>query len=133
MARYAIIDGQYVINIVDYDVAPSNPPPGYEAPIFAVQSDAADIGWSYVDGAFVPSPVPPIPPQELLTLCKSQASQLLAETDWTEIPSVTNTANNPHLVNGAEFITYRDALRVLAVYPVENPTWPVKPTTVWSS
>jgi exo-beta-1,3-glucanase (GH17 family) len=63
--------------------------------------------------------------------CKSQAQSLLQNTDWSEIPSVTNTANTPHLINSSDFVAYRNALRVLAINPVVNPTWPTKPTEQW--
>lgn len=66
---------------------------------------------------------------------KAQAGQLLQATDWTEIPSVTNPANNPHLINGADFEAYRNALRAIAVNPpisvISN--WPVKPGEQWST
>jgi exo-beta-1,3-glucanase (GH17 family) len=65
--------------------------------------------------------------------CKSQAQSLLQNTDWSEIPSVTNTVNTPHLINASDFVAYRNALRVLAVNPVVNPTWPTRPTEQWSS
>jgi hypothetical protein len=66
---------------------------------------------------------------------KAQAGQLLQATDWTEIPSVTNPANNPHLTNGSDFVAYRNALRAIAVNPPITPVtnWPVKPTEQWSS
>jgi hypothetical protein len=67
------------------------------------------------------------------TACKAQASQLLYETDWTTIPDVANTANNPYLMNQADFIAYRNTVRQLAVNPVPNPTFPTKPTEQWSS
>jgi len=35
------------------------------------------------------------------TECKQQASQLLYATDWTTIPDVANSANNPFLINQA--------------------------------
>jgi len=66
-------------------------------------------------------------------VCKKQASQLLYETDWTTIPDVANTANNPYLMNQADFIAYRNTVRQLAVNPVPNPTFPTKPTEQWSS
>jgi len=74
-----------------------------------------------------------IPPteDELKANCKQQAQSLLKQTDWTEIPSVTNTANTPHLINSDEFVAYRNFIRILAVNPIENPTWPVKPTEQW--
>ena len=35
---------------------------------------------------------------ELLQV-KTKAQNLLSNTDWVEMPSVTNTTNNPHLIN----------------------------------
>jgi hypothetical protein len=65
--------------------------------------------------------------------CKKQASELLYATDWTTIPDVVNTANNPYLTNQAEFIAYRNDVRKLAVNPVANPKFPTVPTAQWSS
>ena len=70
---------------------------------------------------------------QLKTNCKAQASSLLSATDWTTIPDITNIANNPYLLNQAEFIAYRNTVRQLAVNPVTHPTFPVKPTEQWSS
>jgi hypothetical protein len=70
---------------------------------------------------------------ELKANCKAQASSLLSATDWTTIPDITNTANNPYLLNQAEFIAYRNTVRALAVNPVTNPIFPAKPTEQWSS
>lgn len=65
---------------------------------------------------------------------KTQASSLLAATDWVDIPSVSDPANDPHLTNKADFNTYRLALRQIAVYPpVTVDPWPVKPEEVWAS
>jgi hypothetical protein len=64
--------------------------------------------------------------------CKKQASELLYATDWTTIADVANPTNSPYLANQAEFIAYRNAIRQLAVYPVVNPVFPVKPTENWA-
>ena len=65
---------------------------------------------------------------------KIQAEQLLIATDWSEVPSVTDTSLDPHLINGADFIAYRVALRAIAVNPpVTVDVWPVKPDEVWST
>jgi hypothetical protein len=64
---------------------------------------------------------------------KSKALRLLSETDWVEIPSVSNTENNPHLVNVDDFLTYRNTLRAIAVNPPIVATWPTKPTEQWSN
>jgi len=69
-----------------------------------------------------------------LNACKQKASQLLYETDWTTIPDVADPSkSNPYLVNVQDYVTYRSAVRQLAVYPVANPVWPVKPTSQWSA
>lgn len=63
---------------------------------------------------------------------KSQAQTLLTETDWVDIPAVSDPANIPHLANKDEFNTYRLALRAIAVTPpVTVDPWPVKPEEVW--
>ena len=72
--------------------------------------------------------------QAPLNACKTQASQLLYETDWTTISDVADPAKSqPYLLNPQDFITYRSALRKLAVYPEAAPVWPTKPTEQWSS
>lgn len=63
---------------------------------------------------------------------KNKASQLLSETDWVDIPAVSDPANIPHLANTAAFNSYRLALRVIAVTPpVTVDPWPVKPVEIW--
>ena len=102
--RYAIIDEINVINVIDYDEQPSNPPPGFKEPIIAVQSDVAQIGWTYVDGIFIAPPVPAPTPEQLIALCKSTATSILSATDWTSISDVGDPAkSNPYLVNQVDF------------------------------
>lgn len=69
--------------------------------------------------------------QEPLNACKTQASQLLYETDWTTIPDVADPINSPYLTNQAEFISWRSQIRNLAVNPVVDPVFPPKPEAVW--
>lgn len=57
---------------------------------------------------------------------KKKASELLAETDWTVLPDVTNLSNKD------DFVAYRSALRAIAVNPTFDATFPVKPDTVWA-
>lgn len=72
--------------------------------------------------------------QQTAAANKQQAEQLLQATDWVEVPSVSDTANNPHLVNYQEFITYRLALRAIAVNPPTEPAvFPELPQENWSS
>jgi hypothetical protein len=75
---------------------------------------------------------PPAPTYEQsLEICKSQAKFNLEETDWVEVPSVSDASNTPHLLNLTEFIEYRNQVRALVVNPVADPTWPTRPTAVW--
>jgi hypothetical protein len=71
--------------------------------------------------------------QAILNDCKKKASALLYETDWTTIPDITNTENDPYLTNQADFIAYRNEVRKLAVNPVPNPIFPPTPTAQWSA
>lgn len=49
---------------------------------------------------------------------KLMASRLLYETDWTTIPDVSDpTKSNPYLENVSDFVSYRNALRQIAVNP----------------
>lgn len=92
----------------------------------------AELAW---DAANNPPPPPPPTPEEIQAQNKATASSLLAETDWTELPSVSDPTSNPHLLNKAEFVAYRDQLRAIAVNPPTTPVnpWPTKPTEQWSA
>jgi len=64
---------------------------------------------------------------------KATASGLLTATDWTTIADVASPINSPYLTNQAEFISYRNIIRGIAVNPtVGDLTWPVVPTEVWA-
>ena len=133
LQRYAIVFGNNVVNVVEYDSQPTTPPPGFDVGYVAVQSNTAGPGWTYENGQFVAPPVPPIPPEQLLMICKQNAMGILTSTDWVELPSVSNTSVQPHLTNAAEFMSYRNQIRQLAVNPVEHPVWPTRPDEQWSS
>lgn len=86
--------------------------------------------WGYIsDYVEAPKPEPHIPTEEQN---KVKASQLLRETDFVELPSVSDPGEPLYLVNKADFITYRTALRAIAVNPQSgNLTWPTKPSAIW--
>ena len=92
-------------------------------------ADDVTTEWTYVDGVFAP-PVIPVP---TAADNKSTASSLLSATDWTTTADIGNPQMaNPYLSNQAEFIAYRNAVRNMAVYPVEgNLTWPTVPVENW--
>jgi hypothetical protein len=64
---------------------------------------------------------------------KTRASELLSQTDWTEMLSVSDPANIPYLQNVDAFVAYRVELRAIAVNPpVTVDPWPIKPDEVWA-
>ena len=59
MNTYAIIDGNIVVNIIDYETQPIAPIPGLEPSYVAVLANGAGIGWTYENGVFIaPQPYP---------------------------------------------------------------------------
>jgi len=79
------------------------------------------------------TPVPPSPPTAEEN--KLNAVEILKITDWTTIPDVSDpTKSNPYLSNVNDFVTYRNAIRQIAVNPVAgNITWPTPPQEVWTN
>lgn len=96
MNKYAIIDTSTnkVINVVEYDVAPSNPPPGFAAGIIAVQSSVADTSWTWNGTALVapilPTPPPPVPSCQLW-----QLQAVMTAAQWSAAQSAVDALNNP--------------------------------------
>ena len=98
-------------------------------PDWALNAEAA---WTQAN---TPKPPPPAPtPEEIQAQNKATAMSLLSATDWVELPSVINTVDGPHLTNQADFLTYRNALRMIAVTPPSTPVdpWPTKPAEQWA-
>lgn len=60
-----------------------------------------------------------------MALNKQKAKELLAESDWTQIP-------DSGLANVEEFATYRTKLRQIAINPPSGVApWPEKPNNIW--
>ena len=99
---------------------------------FIEAPDEVTHNWSLVDGEWV-APVVPVPTSEQIQAeNKQRASTLLLETDWVELPSVSDINNIPYLLNKAEFIDYRIALRVIVVNPSEvDIEFPSIPSAIW--
>ena len=130
MQKYAIIQNGVVVNIIDYETTPTNPPPGFDDTYSCVQSDTAEIGYTYENEVFTnPNPVV-LSNQQLLEICKIQAQALLQATDWSTLSDVTT--GTPKLTNQADFLAYRSQVRALAINPVINPTFPTLPTEQWA-
>ena len=79
------------------------------------------------------TPVPPTPPTAEEN--KATAVSLLQQTDWTQIPSVSDPAlSNPYLANKLAFDQYRNDVRQYAVYPVAGDlVWATIPQEVWQT
>ena len=80
-----------------------------------------------------PPPPPPEPPTAEEN--KQTAIYLLQQTDWTQIPSVSDPAlSNPYLANKDKFDIYRNSVRQYALNPVAGDiNWPVAPQEVWTA
>ena len=78
------------------------------------------------------TPVPPSPPTAEEN--KQTAIVLLQQTDWTQIPSVSDPVlSNPYLANKNAFDIYRNSVRQYALNPIAGDiNWPVAPTEVWT-
>ena len=79
------------------------------------------------------TPVPPSPPTAEQN--KQTAVLALQQTDWTQIPSVSDPAlSNPYLANKNAFDIYRNAVRQYAINPVAGDiNWPTIPQEVWTT
>ena len=79
------------------------------------------------------APKPPVP--ATADQNKAMAISLLQQTDWTQIPSVSDPAlSNPYLANKNEFDAYRNDVRQYALNPIAGDiTWPTKPQEVWTT
>ena len=64
--------------------------------------------------------------QEPIDSCKKKATELLAATDYTQLPDAAAA-----LKNKAAFDSYRATVRGFIVNPVASPTWPALPTAQW--
>lgn len=81
MQRYAIIQNGLVVNVIEYESQPSNPPPAFDDTHTAVQSDIAGVGFTYENGVFTPP--------------KPFPSWILINNDWTP-PVEAPTSGGPY-------------------------------------
>jgi hypothetical protein len=59
MNKYAIIQNGLVINYIEYETQPDNPPPSFEEGTIAVLNNNIGVGYTYKDGVFTaPKPYP---------------------------------------------------------------------------
>lgn len=69
MQKYAIIKNGLVVNTIEYESQPSNPPPSFDETHIAVQSNIAGPTWTYANGVF--------------TQPQPYASWTLVNNEWT--------------------------------------------------
>jgi len=79
MQTYAIIKGNLVENIIEYESQPTTPPPGFDDGYIAVQADRVNPGWLYENGVFIDT----TPPAEIIVLppVKTLAEQILSSPE----------------------------------------------------
>lgn len=66
MDRYAIVKDGVVVNVIEYESQPSEPPPGFEEGHVAIREDHVSPGWHYADGKFFdPNPIVIEPPVQV--------------------------------------------------------------------
>jgi hypothetical protein len=76
MERYAIIKDEIVVNTIEYEEQPTNPPAGFDDGHIAIKTDEASIGWTYANGIFTD----PNPPEVIeMPASKSLTDMILAD------------------------------------------------------
>lgn len=124
--RYAIIENNVVVNLATASLEFAQEQGWIEAPDY-VDNQPVAIGWSYVDGQFIP------PVVDYTEQNKQQAQLLLSTTDWTCTVDINNpNYSNPYLGNQDAFLAYRSQVRAIAVNPPTTPAiFPEVPQEVW--
>jgi len=79
MQTYAVIKGNLVENIIEYEVQPTTPPPGFDDGYIAVQADRVSPGWLYENGVFIDT-TPPVEPI-VMPPAPTLAEQILSNPD----------------------------------------------------
>ena len=109
---------------------------------YEILDDQGDvINTIIADEAFVEEAYPghyrlvPPPAPDWTVTNKQTAMALLQDTDWTATVDIADPQySNPYLVNQAEFLAYRSAVRAVAVNPPDTEwTPPEMPTEQWSN
>lgn len=87
---------------------------------------AAEAGEYGPVAEYLPPPTPAPTPEELAAQARARRNQLLAESDWTQLPDARAAMGAE---KAAEWDIYRQALRDITAqpgFPAEI-VWPVKP------
>jgi hypothetical protein len=118
MSNYAVINTVtgIVENMILWDGTEESgwyPPEG----CIAVQTDVAGIGWTYVDGVFIPPPIPEVPPPTPEQILASQSTKLqgLTQLAAAQKSALTNRIG-----------TLNDAIELEMATPEEVAELPVR-------
>lgn len=124
---YAVIKDSVVVNTVLSDAAYA------QTQGWVLATNGAGIGWSYVNGQFLPPPKPAPTPEQIQSQNKTQAVYLLQETDWTATVDISDPKySNPYLANQDAFLDWRSQVRKIALNPPTTPvTFPPEPQEIW--
>ena len=126
MARYALVENNIAVNIVEWDGDTSiwSPPSGQTA--VSIGSSGVGIGMTYTGTGFIiPQVGDELTPDEYWTEIRGVRNALLAESDFRVLPD--SPLSDSKL---AEWKTYRQALRDLPANTSDpsDPTYPTKPS-----
>jgi hypothetical protein len=120
MPRYAIVNTatNKVDNIVEYDAAPSDPPPGFDANYIAIADDKSSIGWAW-DGTALSDPDPPtpvtLPPQPI------DGRVFIARVTDAEYAAILTAAQQKLAQGDASMQRWIDTLRLTGTVRLDDP------------
>ena len=125
MTRYAILDGDTVVNVIEYEQDPGDPPPGFPATFTAMLAGDAGPGWKLVNGVLVdPTPVPPPAPPAVVSATPAQFRQELAAmgklTAVETLIAAQDTNTQIAFEYATEFRSDSPKLLALAAHPTIN-------------
>ncbi len=126
MARYALVENNKSVNIVEWDGDTSkwSPPSGQTA--VAIGTSAVGIGMTYTGAGFIiPTVGDELTPDEYWREIRGERDALLAASDYRVLPD--SPLSDSKLT---EWKTYRQTLRDLPANTSDpsDPTYPTKPS-----
>lgn len=128
MKRFALIEiaSSLVVSIITDDIENWTPPPGY----MCIESDDAQVGWTYADGVLSAPIIPPPTPEEIFQKNAADQGNLLNQASQAMAPVLVSLqlgdATDDETVTAREWQTYYRALKNVDL-TVADPSWPVMP------
>jgi hypothetical protein len=105
MRQAAVLEGIELVNVIVLEEGAKGDAMLSESCVEITHLDpkpGLGLGWTYVDGAFVPPPVPPLTWDDV----RAERDSLLSASDWTQVTDAPLTASEK-----AAWADYRQALR----------------------